>query len=146
MKKGITPIIAVIILLLITVALAGMAWAFLQGYFTTLTGKNAQVSDSFCLSGNSRIVITNIGTQTLDISCGAISGASLICGDVTISKTAGGNFNTGAGFIGTPTPTTILAKASATFNETCGPPGTTCTYRIVAGTSGVSPNIATLSC
>ena len=42
-RKGITPIIAVIILLLITVALAGVAWSYLQGFL------NTQISKTFTI-------------------------------------------------------------------------------------------------
>ena len=37
MRKGITPIIAIIILLLITVSLAGLAWTYLSGILTGRT-------------------------------------------------------------------------------------------------------------
>jgi len=43
MKKGITPIIAIIILLLITMALAATAWAFLSSYLDTMIGTSFQI-------------------------------------------------------------------------------------------------------
>ncbi len=43
MRKGITPIIAVMILLLITVALAGTAWSYLSGFLSIQTSKSFEI-------------------------------------------------------------------------------------------------------
>ena len=88
MKKGITPIIAVIILLLITVALAGMAWAFLQGYFTQITPKNLQVSDNYCLGALTKVVFTNIGTDSINIGAAGAGSCSSAGGLGTVGTTA----------------------------------------------------------
>jgi len=69
MKKGITPIIAVIILLLITLALASMAWVFFSGYMSGLTSGNFLVNNqlSGCSGTDVSIWITNMGTEPLDM-------------------------------------------------------------------------------
>ncbi|MBI4020243.1 MAG: LamG domain-containing protein [Candidatus Aenigmarchaeota archaeon] len=59
--KGITPIIAIIILLLVTIAMAGAAYTYISAYNTGLTSKVIQVQDSF---GNT-VVISNIGNQPI---------------------------------------------------------------------------------
>ena len=70
MKKGITPIISIIILLLITIALAGVAWTFLQGYlFTTIQGQiNIPPGTAFCTNGLITVQLTNQGQTTLHVS------------------------------------------------------------------------------
>ncbi len=67
MKKGITPIISIIILLLITIALAGVAWTFLQGYlFTTIQGQiNIPPGTAFCTNGLITVQLTNQGQTRL---------------------------------------------------------------------------------
>jgi flagellin-like protein len=66
MRKGITPIIAIIVLLLITVALAGAAWTYLSTYMSGLTGQSVEVRDYFCV-GTDQAVILIANTGTIDI-------------------------------------------------------------------------------
>lgn len=69
MKKGITPIISIIILLLITVALAGAAWTFLQGFIYPQITKSFLIPSggSFCAGKNITVYVINTGYQsTLD--------------------------------------------------------------------------------
>ncbi len=61
MKKGITPIISIIVLLLITVALAGVAWVYLSGYLTT------QISESFNIVPGSPTCVDNAGTNEISV-------------------------------------------------------------------------------
>jgi len=64
--KAISPIIAIIILLLITIAIAGSGYSYISVYWTGLTGKEIQVLDSYCYSGNQgRIMVKNIGTNSV---------------------------------------------------------------------------------
>jgi flagellin-like protein len=144
MKKGITPIIAVIILLLITVALAGMAWAFLSGYFTGMTGKTIAVVDYSCVNSNTaQVIIRNSGTGTIDLGtctvAGSITTSTFTCGDLTITRTSGamagkldksGNLNQGLNVI---------------FTDACTGP---CSYRFVTSSAGIgpNPNTATVTC
>jgi flagellin-like protein len=80
--KGITPVIAIIVLLLITVALAGAAWNYLYQYWITVVGKTMQIMDTYCVAGNEAIIlIRNTGTQEVDVTAG---------GDVTVINTSSG--------------------------------------------------------
>lgn len=147
MKKGITPIIAVIILLLITVALAGMAWTFLSGYFSGMTAQNIQLIDYSCSAGTSRTIIRNSGTQAISMgaSCtGTFPGTVATCGDMTVIKTTGT-------FAAAPTtnPTgSIAIGLTTTFTETGLAAGSTHVYRFSTptGAGGPSPNVATVNC
>ena len=64
--KGITPIISIIILLLITVALAGAAWSFIQGIFFPQVSKAFIISPgaAFCTAGIISVFVLNTGYQT----------------------------------------------------------------------------------
>lgn len=64
MRKGITPIIAIIVLLLITIALAGATWTYLSVYWQSMIGVNIQVMESYCTGGNTgTMLLRNTGTQ-----------------------------------------------------------------------------------
>jgi len=71
MRKGITPIISIIILLLITISLAGAAWTFLQGVFFPQITKTFMIptGGSYCtniLGVNTIIVyVINTGYQSM---------------------------------------------------------------------------------
>lgn len=66
MKKGITPIISVIILLLITIGLASAAWTYMSVYMTNLMGKNLEVLPPICIGGTQvSVIIRNVGTNNL---------------------------------------------------------------------------------
>jgi|GEM_PF-1043042 len=150
MKKGITPIIAVIILLLITVALAGFAWSFLSGYVGGLAGKNIQVADSYCISGTqAKVVLRNVGTEGISLgtctSDGSITGTEKSCEDITAVRTdIGGSMYGKLSASGTINP-----QGSFTFtDDNCTQTGTSkiCTYRLRSGSAGVGPSIVSVSC
>jgi flagellin-like protein len=65
--KAITPIIAIIVLLLITIAIAGSAWTFISTMTTGYTTKVIQSVDSFCSGGYATIVIKNVGTDPIAV-------------------------------------------------------------------------------
>ncbi len=65
-RKAITPVISIIVLLLITVALAGASWSYISGYWEGMTSKQLEVSDSFCLAtGEGKILIKNMGSSAI---------------------------------------------------------------------------------
>ncbi len=66
-KKAISPIISIIILLLITIAIASTGYSYLLTYWTSLTNKQIQVLDASCYSGSQgKIIVRNIGTNSID--------------------------------------------------------------------------------
>ena len=75
MEKGISAIIATILLLLITIALAGTAYIFTSGMLQGKTDKSISVLDAACTedSGNPgnyelTVILANDGTETIDLS------------------------------------------------------------------------------
>jgi flagellin-like protein len=67
MKKGITPIISIIILLLITIALAGAAWTYMQGFLFSQISKTFIVptGGAYCTNGIIKIYAHNTGYQSV---------------------------------------------------------------------------------
>ena len=67
MRKGITPIISIIVLLLITVALAGAAWTYLSGFMETYTEKSFLVisGSMYCTSNTIYMTLKNMGATDL---------------------------------------------------------------------------------
>ncbi|MBI4019469.1 MAG: hypothetical protein HY364_04400 [Candidatus Aenigmarchaeota archaeon] len=76
MKKGITPVIAIILLLLITIAVIGFATGFFQSIVTTSgqqaqdasqqTGDRVQQIIEFVTSSVDSITVKNAGTKDID--------------------------------------------------------------------------------
>lgn len=65
-RKGITPVVAIVILLIIAVAVVGMGYGFISGFIGTVTGKAAIISGaSTCIDGKVSIAITNGGTDDI---------------------------------------------------------------------------------
>ena len=63
--KAITPIIAILVLLLITVSVAGAAWAYLSGYFGGMISKGVELMSIDCTATGVIIYVNNIGTDRL---------------------------------------------------------------------------------
>jgi flagellin-like protein len=125
MMKGITPIIAIIVLLLITVALAGVAWSYLQGYMGGLTSKSIEVRDYFCITGDMPvIVVANIGTD-------AITTAT----DITVLNSATGALAVGTWrpMSGTGTTASIAVNDVARWESSTACSTGTCSFRVTAG-------------
>ncbi len=72
MGKGVSTIIAVIIMLLITIALAGLAYMIITGLLTTHTGKFIELfGDIVCRSGTPgtyTISIKNAGSEVINVN------------------------------------------------------------------------------
>lgn len=119
MRKGITPIIAIIILLLIVVAIAGSAYTYIMGYYSGLTAKTVELTSVTCTAGTVTMIVHNIGTDVIQSSDWIIS-TELIQGTGSPSS-----FNT---------PSSIDIGGSGNFNFTCGA-GNVCRGRIIVSRS-----------
>lgn len=94
MRKGITPIIAIIILLLITIALAGAAWSYLQNFLFSQISKSFIIPSggAFCENGIIKIYLLNTGYQSVlmspnDFIMAEVDGNSIIGGTGQTSYT-----------------------------------------------------------
>ncbi|MBI4019787.1 MAG: LamG domain-containing protein [Candidatus Aenigmarchaeota archaeon] len=67
--KGLTPIIAVIVLLLVAIAFAGATYAYISIYYASL-GKAVQVTTSYCDPDNNGaiVLLSAVGTKDVTIS------------------------------------------------------------------------------
>ncbi len=132
-RKGITPVIAIIVLLLITVALSTAAWSYLSGYMGTLTSRSVELIDYFCVAGDTGVIIIgNMGSAPVPV------------GEITIVDQDTGNTVEGYWSLPSQTPTTtdliteidISSQAKWTEDTTGGGVCTTaCTLRIVTGST-----------
>ena len=68
MKKGVSAIIATILLLMITIGLAGMAYVFMSGMMSGRTSKTITVLDASCTNDIITLVISNDGTVDITSS------------------------------------------------------------------------------
>ncbi len=91
--KGITPIISIIILLLVTVGLAAAAWTYMSNYLTTLTAKTVEIPTQKCVNGEDVMAIVhNMGTSKITMA-----------NDVTILDDTGGSVTGTWTEVGSPT-------------------------------------------
>jgi flagellin-like protein len=112
--KGISTVIATLLMLLITIALSGLAYMYISGVFTTET-QGITVVDIYCASGLVSMKLTNMGTNNITangITCAQTSPAvDATCSDI----------DTGV----------IEPGQIGIINDTCGGTGTrTCIYRL----------------
>lgn len=64
--RGITPVIAIIMLVVIAVAVVGLAYGFIMSVFSGATGKVVVIGGaSSCSDGAANIRVTNAGTGTI---------------------------------------------------------------------------------
>lgn len=128
--KGIAPVIAVVLLAMVTVAIVGLVYAFLSGFQSTATSKVAFIrGDSLCNpDGYTTIVVTNVGTAPLLPGDFEIARQRCMATNGRICTNDLGDFDI---------PQEIGVGLSGMLNETdtdpCGPLAT-CDYRIsIAG-------------
>jgi len=129
MKKGVSAVIATILMLIITIALAGMAYMYISGVFTGVT-QGIEVSDSYCSeqTGSASedeavLIIKNIGTTKLtSITCIQTSPVDENLGICNGTSKALANVDIDAG-------------QTQTFEDLCDGTGSgrSCTYRLTPG-------------
>lgn len=113
--KGISTVVATILMLVITITLAGTAYMYIQGTLTTQM-QGIEVLNSYCAGNTVTFEIRNIGTLNI---------ASLNC-----TQTAPAN-NTTCDFTGTIITPPIAPGTTQTFTDSCTGTGSrTCQYRI----------------
>lgn len=115
--KGISPIIAIIIILLITIAIAGAAYSYISVIWVR-TAEGVQLISSDCTrtdatNSNATFIFRNVGTKVIPT--------------LTLTRTN----PSGAGTVTTPTSVDPGA-ISVTYDEAC-PTGSMCIYKIMAG-------------
>jgi len=74
--KGISAVIATILMLMITIAMAGVAYMYISGIFTQQTGTITDIDESAtsCTGGTITVYVRNSGTIAFDMSKISLSG------------------------------------------------------------------------
>jgi flagellin-like protein len=143
--KGITPIVSIIVLLLITISLAGLAYVFFGGLVGTMMGRTLVVSQGSCINTDTAYVqITNVGTSSISVTspC-SVTGKTATCGQITVVREDSGSFGTVTISSTTLAPGGDPTDSVATFQDDgCGA-GNTCRYAFNVGSSSVK---ATATC
>lgn len=115
--KGISPVIATILMLMITIALAGTAYLYISGAFQAQT-QGIEVISADCTGNTVTFSVRNIGTTAI---------SSLTCLQTAPSGDAVGNCQATAQTV----TISIGPGTTSTFNDTCsGSGGRSCVYRI----------------
>ena len=65
--KGVSTIIASIIMVVITIGLISVAYLFMSGLLTGKTAGNIKLEDAYCASGTLYFIIRNIGTTNITL-------------------------------------------------------------------------------
>jgi hypothetical protein len=131
-------------MLMITIALAGMAYTYISGIFTSKTATGVEVVDTYCAGGNATITLRNIGTTALDV--GTVCTVSA-CGALTVARTSPSAFVVGDIFAASPTGSINPGTTFALVDAACATTSTgslTCVYRLTA--PGQSTVTATVYC
>ena len=132
--KGVSTVIATILMLMITIALAGMAYMYISGIFSPMT-QGIEIADAYCLENGQTaataecaappcdqavFVIRNIGTNPITLPDG-----------ITITQTSpAADTDTSDGDWGGVT--SLDPGATAVWKNTCGGTGgRSCIYRFV---------------
>jgi flagellin-like protein len=111
--KGISTVIATLLMLMITIALAGMAYMYISGVFTMQT-QGIELVDAYCVGNNVTMVVRNIGT------------APIPAGNITCAQTAPETNCTAS------LSSTLNPGSTATLTDSCGGSGArTCSYRLI---------------
>jgi flagellin-like protein len=94
--KGISAVIAVLLLLVITLGLVGLAYGYISGVFTAKTAVVLSIEDAECTVSDITVWVTNDGTTT----SGSVDVNVTDDGSCSITSIAGGgteSCSTGAG-------------------------------------------------
>jgi len=124
--KGVSAVIATILMLMIVIALAGMAYMYLIGVFTTRTARTIDITDAGCKVGNATwgyyVSIKNLDSTAVitvasDLS-GRVDNALATVGQCTSPTIGAGatvncEFNVGAGASGSFHKVKIIGSANS---------------------------------
>ncbi|MBI4168221.1 MAG: hypothetical protein HY515_04670 [Candidatus Aenigmarchaeota archaeon] len=96
MRKGITPVIALVMLMLITVGMVGIAYSWFSGLLSTQTEKGISIppGGAYCAGGKVNVLIQNNGaTSNLaqgDIIIAQVDGTDATTQAINLAPGAGG--------------------------------------------------------
>ncbi len=127
MRKGITPIIATVVLLLVVVAIAGAAYTYITGFWGSLTSKVVQLQSVTCTSAGAIIGLRNVGNSNVTVTDGK---------DVSYAKTVIAGSAPGTLALVYQYATIGPGNSTTVMDSNCNSAayaGSTCRYTINAG-------------
>ncbi|MEM1558531.1 MAG: hypothetical protein QXI11_08415 [Thermoproteota archaeon] len=119
-KKGISPVLTTILIVIVAIALVGIAWAIMSGFLGTASVKTDIAVEKLDIvaNGMSVAVVRNVGNVRIDS-----------IDEITLTCTSSGNPAAPPSF--DPTPIDPGRTATATWSTTLIP-GETCTLTVRA--------------
>jgi len=106
--RGVSAVIATILMLMITIALAGMAYMYISGIFTSST-LGLEVIDAYCTGGTATWTVKNSGTSDIAAASLTVNAVNEAC---TVNPSA---VAIGAGQRGTLTATGCTSGRTHSF-------------------------------
>ena len=99
--KGISAVIATILMLMITIAMAGVAYMYISGIFTAKTGTLVEIDTTAtsCTGTTITVYVRNTGTIAFNKNLISLSGTSSSGGTLTGGTCTAGTLNAGAGSV-----------------------------------------------
>ena len=128
--KGISAIIATLLILLITIGLAGLAYSYISGVFTSKT-MTISLVDAYCTGTDAMFIIRNDGTQTLP--------STSVTATVIDASCTGGNLPTTES--NNPLTSDISAGSTATLTATGCKTGRTHTWRLSGPSNSITLSV-----
>ena len=96
MRKGITPVIALVMLMLITVGMVGIAYSWFSGLLTTQTEKGISIppGGAYCAGGKISVLIQNNGATSnladTDVIVAQVDGSDATKQVINLASGSGG--------------------------------------------------------
>ena len=93
MKKGISTVIATLLMLVITITLAGFAYTYISGVLTSRTAVSLDILEASCVGDPISVTVRNEGTSasgTITVSGTQPDGSTSAGPDCTIASINGG--------------------------------------------------------
>jgi len=141
MKKGITPIISIIILLLLTIGLASAAWTYMSGYMSGLMSRALDIIPASCIGGTTvTFLVRNIGTDNV-----GTSGINVMNLDTGAAEPLTWQYLNGTAAGSPVMPTGSTYRGTLTTPCTTAGNAKTCKYEITLTASSWKQNIP-ISC
>ena len=82
--KGIIPTIAIIVLLMMTVSMAGFAWLYINGYMSGMISKTIEITGATCSGNTATVIVKNVGRSPINIDACSGKGNSYQCGELGV--------------------------------------------------------------
>ncbi len=123
-RKAVSTVIATLLMLIITIGLAGVAYIYIQGTVTSVGAKQMDIVSADCRAGNSFYVtvrnldsFTDIATSAILVKVDSVPVTTITWSPTTVSKNGGVSVGTitnpAGGTAGTPYKISVTGPSNA---------------------------------